>query len=168
MNRSQSRRSPTPLKVLERGLAIVALIATGGCATVFGGVNQTLVIQSFPSGATYAISSLEAPEMISSGSLPALVTLSRRGNFQIDVSLDGYEPKAIVVSRSGVNPWLWANLILWPGFIVDLATGAAYKLAPGAIAVTLERGSDTHLVVTVHDTGGKVVAQKRHLMTPIH
>jgi hypothetical protein len=104
---------------------------------------------------------------MSSGSVPASIRLPRKNEYQVDITLDGYETATLAMSR-GTNGWIWGNLLFgWiVGFIVDVATGSAYKLEPALINVTLERGDTTIAVVDILDRDGQLIDQQRLPLTP--
>ena len=144
------------------------LVSTAGCATILGGgSNQPLSIQSTPSEATYTVTSSTGIEM-SSGGVPATISLPRKNEYQIDISLDGYETRTVAVTK-GINGWIWGNLVIgWiVGFAVDFLTGSAYKLEPALVNVTLERGEETVAVVQFFNDDQKLLREERLLMVPV-
>ena len=144
------------------------LVSTAGCATILGGgSNQPLSIQSTPSEATYTVTSSSGIEM-SSGGVPATISLPRKNEYQIDISLDGYETRTVAVTK-GINGWIWGNLVIgWiVGFAVDFLTGSAYKLEPALVNVTLERGEETVAVVQFFNDDQKLLREERLLMVPV-
>jgi hypothetical protein len=147
--------------------ALVGL-STGCAAIVGGGSNQALSIEATPSAARYTIRSSSGIEM-SAGSVPASVRLPRKNEYQVDISLAGYEPRTVAITR-GTNGWIWGNLVIgWiVGFIIDFATGAAYKLEPAFVNVTLERADDqTFALVDILDEDRKLIRQERLLLLPL-
>lgn len=144
-----------------------AAVLSSGCATIVGGgSNQAMMLEGAPSEARYTVRSSSGIQM-SSGSLPASFTLPRKNEYQVDVSLDGYETRTAAVTR-GTNNWIWGNLVFgWVvGFIVDFATGSAYKLEPSFINVTLERAEETVAVLQFLNDDHELIREERLLMVP--
>ena len=108
------------------------------------------------------------------GSIPSTVSLPRRNDYQIAISLDGYETRTLALTR-GTNGWIWVNLLTGlVGFIVDFVTGAAYSLQPAFISVTLEEvagvfgtGHDTFAVVKWLDKDRDLIRENRLKMEPM-
>lgn len=146
----------------------LTLLATSGCATILGGgSNQPLTIQSSPSQAEYTITSSSGAQM-GAGSVPATLNLPRKNEYQIAISLDGYQTRTLAVTR-GTNGWIWGNLVFgWlVGFAVDFLTGSAYKLEPALVNVTLGEGLETVAIVRFFKGDQKLIREERLLMVPI-
>lgn len=149
-------------------LGVLVTLATGCAAIVGGGSNQALSLEATPSAARYTIRSSSGIEM-SAGSVPASVRLPRKNEYQVDISLAGYEPRTVAITR-GTNGWIWGNLVIgWVlGFIIDFATGAAYKLEPAFVNVTLERADDqAFALVQILDEDRKLIRQERLLLVSV-
>ena len=127
------------LSLIRTLLAIAMLSFVAGCATLVGGGGaQVVSVTAAPSQATYTVVSSGGIEM-ASGGVPAMVSLPRRNQYQLEISLDGYETSTLALTR-GTNGWVWVNL-LWgglPGIVIDFVTGSAYKLEPAFVSVTLD------------------------------
>lgn len=148
-------------------VAILALLPLStGCATIVGGgSSQPVSIEAAPSGARYVIRSSSGIE-VSSGSVPASISLSRKNEYQIDVSLPGYETRTVALSR-GTNGWLWGNLVVgWIlGFVIDFATGSAYKLEPAFVNVALvSAGGQDFALVRILDEDRRLLQEERLLL----
>lgn len=144
------------------------LLALGGCATIIGGgSSQPVTLSAEPSEATYTITSSTGIEM-ASGGVPASVRLPRKNEYQVNVSLEGYETRTLAITK-GTNGWIWGNLLFgWIfGFAVDFLTGAAYKLEPSVINVSLERGVDTVAIVHFLNSDGELLGEERLTMVPV-
>src|SRR5688572_2149145 len=85
------------------------LLVLSGCATIVGGgSSQAVSIETTPSAARYVIRSSTGIEM-SSGTVPASIRLPRRNEYQLDISLAGYQTRTMALTR-GTNGWIWGNL----------------------------------------------------------
>ena len=69
---------------------------------------------------------------------PSAVSVAREyGDLQASCMAKGYRQVG-VGAGSSFNAWTLVNVLFWPGFIVDAATGAA-KNYPSHITVLLEK-----------------------------
>ncbi len=83
------------------------------------------------------------------GATPVVLDLKRKDNHIVRVTMVGYEPFEVALSRS-TSGWVWGNLVFGgiPGLAVDAITGGLYKLTPEQIAAELTR---TDLVAELAD-----------------
>lgn len=115
-----------------------------GCATVFSGTSQTINVQAVDEsnnqiipntictitdgkGGVYTISSNPGSTVINKG----------RGSLETRCRAKGYRQKQVGVGQD-FNAWTVANVIFWPGLLVDAATGAIQKY-PSHITVLMEK-----------------------------
>lgn len=88
--------------------------------------------------------------------------------------MQGYQPRSLVLTKS-LNGWVWGNLIIgWlVGFVVDFASGSAYKLEPAIIQVHLETAlldngeRGLFAVARLLTEDGKGLQESKALMEPI-
>ena len=114
---------------------MVVLLTVSGCATIFSGTTQTIMIDSKPQGAYVEL----GPQ---SGKTPATFTLSKGKDYTIEVRL-GSKKKMLALSRSFDAIGI-LNIFFWPGFIIDAASGAMTKYSPDTYMFRfLEESSDT-------------------------
>lgn len=153
---------------------LILSIGIGGCATlVGGGSSQAVQLTSAPTGARFVVKSSSGLQM-ASGAAPQSVRLPRKNEYQIEFTVPGYQTQSVSLSR-GTNGWIWGNLVFgWVvGFIVDFATGSAYKLEPAIVEVTLvQQLNDSgylepYGVVRLLDRQGRVVAEESVKLVPI-
>ncbi|MFQ5551997.1 MAG: hypothetical protein ACE5FJ_12255, partial [Gemmatimonadales bacterium] len=100
---------------------------------------------------------------------PSTVRLPRKNEYQIEITLDGYETETVVLTKS-LNGWVWGNLLFgWIiGFAIDFVTGSAYKLEPAFVQVSLDRtGGMSSAVVQLLDEQGRVIDTRRIELTPV-
>ena len=150
-------------------IAVFGLALTvGGCATIVGGgSNQVIQLQGTPSGAQYTILSSSGLQM-ANGGIPASVRLPRKNEYQIQVSMEGYQSQTVAVTKS-VNGWIFGNLIIgWiVGFAIDFITGSAYKLEPSLVTVALQQAEELTAVLQFFDEDGEVIRTERLEMLPV-
>jgi hypothetical protein len=149
-------------------LAVFVPLLPGCAAILGGGSSQAVSIASTPPAASYTIRSSSGIEM-AAGSVPASVRLPRKNEYQVDISLAGYQTRTVAITR-GTNGWIWGNLVIgWIlGFIIDFATGAAYKLEPAFVNVTMERADDqAFALVRILDADRRLLREERLLLVPV-
>lgn len=114
---------------MEKLVSLVVIVAMTGCATLFAGSSQVPVITN-PPGAFVYVNGQPV------GQTPTAINLDpdRPGNIQI--YLPGFQPVQMWRQKS-ISGWFWVNLIVWPGFFVDLATGKYNKYDDTGIAIGL-------------------------------
>ncbi|MGB2986250.1 MAG: PEGA domain-containing protein [Phycisphaerae bacterium] len=116
-------------------------VATAGCATVISGSSQTITIHSNPPGAYVKVGH-------QTGTTPVTFHVPKGKDYPIEIS-QGPDRRLLPLDRN-LDPMTLLNVIppLWPGFIVDAATGAITKYDPATIFVDFRMGRpvhDTHL-----------------------
>ncbi|MCK4791041.1 MAG: hypothetical protein KAV87_45330 [Desulfobacteraceae bacterium] len=157
----------TPFRIMAVAVTLGVLAA---CATIMKGPNHMMTVSSTPSQATVVVqrAGVMGPGLqIFSGPTPATVKLPKNEEYVVTISLAGYKEVQIPVIKDGVEPYFWGNILCGgiPGGVVDLITGAMYKMVPESINVTLERGvlpgsTETQLYVAfrISDDKGDVRA----------
>ena len=153
---------------------LLAFIGTlAGCATIVGGgPSQSVTLNSTPQGAAFTIKSSSGLQM-AAGNAPQTLRLPRKNEYQVDFTVPGYQPQSVAITK-GTNGWIWGNLVIgWiVGFIVDFATGSAYKLEPSQIQIALVKVADAagaeqvYGVVRQLDDAGRVLSEQRVLLQP--
>ena len=121
-------------------LVLVAILSTG-CATMFNSDNQTLIAR--PSNVDHKGAKVEVTTSDGSYSseLPAtIVSSSSYADVSIRVVDECYSQTQAMVGKS-ITPSFWANILFWPGFIVDAATGKFWRY-DSSVVVQTEKVSD--------------------------
>lgn len=124
--------------------ASAAVVALSGCASIFNGTTQAIVLSSAPEGATATVTN-RAGVKVHTGATPVTLQLQRGAgyfkaeSYTVTFSKDGFVPKTVQLEAS-VSGWYIAN-ILFGGAVgmlaVDPATGAMYTF-PSALTGALE------------------------------
>ena len=114
------------------GAALTVILS--GCATIMQGTTQELSVSSSPTGAQVTVNGQ------AKGTTPAVLDLKRKDNHVVRVTMDGYQPFEVALSRS-TSGWVWGNLVFGgiPGLAVDAITGGLYKLSPEQISAALSK-----------------------------
>ena len=153
-------------KIVPCIVAALGLVLMSGCATIVGGgPSQAVSFESTPASASYTVRSAVGLQM-AAGSTPETVSLPRDNEYQIEITLDGYEPRSTVLTR-GINGWIWGNLFVgWiVGFGIDFITGSAYKLEPSFVQVALQEvGNEMFAVIRLLDEDQKLLEERKLLM----
>lgn len=123
-------------------LALSFCLLLQGCATIISGTTQTISVQAINEqnhqiipgalctitdgkGRVYPINSNPGNVLVSKG----------QGALSVNCHKQGYKQTQIGIGES-FNGWTVANIIFWPGAIVDAATGAIQKY-PSHITVLM-------------------------------
>jgi hypothetical protein len=117
---------------------ILSLGWSTGCATIVNGTTQKITIQSEPTDANVRIDGTMTV------TTPAIVELKRNQKHIVEIEKPGYASQTINI-KSELNGMVFGN-ILFGGIIgggVDAASGAAARLSPSEINVTLLRPGQT-------------------------
>lgn len=111
---------------------------------------------------------------MAAGTTPQTIVLPRKNEYQIDLTIPGYRTQTAVLTK-GLNGWVFVNLLFWPGAIVDFVTGAASKLEPTYVQVSLQTaqgpssGAPTAFaVVRFLDKNSVLVGQQRLPLEPLN
>ena len=120
-----------------RIIVIFAAIATAafisGCGAIVHGTRQDIAINSNPNQAQVIVQG-------ESKTTPAMFNLKRKHSYVVKISKEGYESSDIMINNK-LDWTAWCDLFVW-GIIpifYDLASGAAWKLSPEEINVSLSR-----------------------------
>jgi hypothetical protein len=132
------------MKKLLLASAVAATLTLSGCATIFGGSTQAIIIASEPDAASVTITN-SAGEKVHSGNTPLTVTLKRGAgyfrseSYKVSIEKAGFKPSEVTITGS-MNGWYFGNLLVG-GLIgmlaVDPVTGAMWKLSPETVKANL-------------------------------
>ncbi|MBP7053228.1 MAG: PEGA domain-containing protein [Phycisphaerae bacterium] len=99
-------------------LAMVAIVFSQGCCTIFRDGTDTLNIKSNPAGAKVEVGPYQ-------GVAPCTLAIPRGKSFPVQASYMG-RTKTQALDK-GVDVLYFVNILFWPGLIVDLATGKMWQ-----------------------------------------
>jgi hypothetical protein len=120
------------VRIIVSTIAASIPITAVGCGTITHGSQQSVSVSSSPPGAYFSV------DGTGRYTTPTKVKMKRKEDHVLTFTMDGYQSEQAIVS-SVVTPALAGN-ILFGGIIggaVDLASGGAFRLEPGAITVTM-------------------------------
>ena len=153
-------------KLIQLVTLIFAVTIFSGCASLTRGTNDGLLVNSDPEQATVKVfrtngnfskserknnwvgDSKEGKREFLQATTPANFKLARKGEYDIQISKEGYKPIEIEVTNkvTGAGSAGMAGNILFGGVIgagIDAGTGAMKDLTPNPVRVYLaEVGSD--------------------------
>jgi hypothetical protein len=117
-------------------LAVLALAAAAGCATIMHGTSQELSVASAPTGARVLVDGTEM------GRTPYVANLKRKDKHVVRIEMDGYQPFELPIARA-TSGWVWGNIVFGglPGLAIDAITGGLYKLKPEQVQATLAQST---------------------------
>ena len=103
----------------------LGLLLLNGCATMVGDNARTVCVDSSPRGAGIYVDGQRQ------GTTPATVTLPTYiyGGKTVTLKKEGYHDQTMVVNSKFQPCGLW-NLLFFPGFLIDGATGNIVKIDP--------------------------------------
>jgi hypothetical protein len=108
-----------------------------GCAAIMNGSKQNLSFQTSPDAAQVEVIDGMG---VSYGTCitPCNLDLKRKKEYKVIFTKPGFGTVEMALER-GTNGWIWGNILLGGiiGLVVDLTSGAAYKLSPSDVSVTL-------------------------------
>lgn len=110
-------------------LTIISLLLNSGCCSLFLSGQETVSVNSTPEGAQVKIGPYK-------GVTPYTVSIPRGKDYTIEVK-KGEKTETLALNRT-IEPIYWINILLWPGLIIDLATGKMFKYEPAEYNVSLE------------------------------
>jgi hypothetical protein len=155
--------------------ASAVVLALSGCATVFNGKTQAVVLSSVPEGATASVTN-HAGENVHTGVTPVTLTLNRGAGYfkpetyTVTLTKVGFAPKQLTFTGT-VSGWYIGN-ILFGGLIgmlaVDPITGAMYTF-PASVSGTLETKTSSageSLVIVSTETLTAEQMKQARLLTP--
>ncbi len=159
--------SQSGLSALFALILISCLLFQAGCATIFQGRVQTILVTSDPPGAKVLV---DGKQM---STTPVDIRVNKKNSHIVRLEKEGYAPYEIRMKR-GLSGWLWANvpfitlmalagaesaadvtgerdflgMAIVPSIVllgVDFLTGAAFKQRPSKIEIKLTELGDTRI-----------------------
>ncbi|OGT47464.1 MAG: hypothetical protein A3E83_01855 [Gammaproteobacteria bacterium RIFCSPHIGHO2_12_FULL_41_20] len=122
------------MKTLKLGLVSICIALLGGCASIAGDNTRVVKVDSKPSGAAIYVDNQRY------GTTPATVTLPTYiyGGKSVTLKKSGYADQSMVVNTK-FQPIALLDILAWPTFLIDAATGDLVKIDPA------NRNLSTHL-----------------------
>ena len=113
-------------------MIVLVSFTSAGCATLAHGTYTKVSVKTEPPGALATIDgkSISTPgQLLSKSNKPGTVVITKEGYKSLNVYLE-----------QQMSGWVWGNCLIGGliGVGIDYASGAAYKLSPKDINVTLD------------------------------
>jgi hypothetical protein len=119
-----------PSKLLMIGVVVMCGSFGAGCATMFTGSSQQVTVSSQPPGARVIVNGGY------SGVTPVSLLLKTERDYTVTLQREGFQDTTAPIFRE-FNPVAVLNLVSLVCWVVDVATGALWRLTPTAVYVTL-------------------------------
>lgn len=105
-------------------LSLIA-ITLSACASIAGDNTRTVAVKSVPEGAAIYVDNQQY------GTTPANITLPNYiyGGKPVTLKKKGYHDQTMMVSTA-FQPIALLDILLWPTFLIDAATGNLVKVDP--------------------------------------
>ena len=111
--------------------ALAVLLATvPGCATIFSGSQSYVLLETRPPGAEVYVDGQPR------GRTPMEVGMRSSSDHTVQLRRPGYQDVTVQLFSSFNAVSLW-NIFVWPGFLIDLATGAIWETDQDEIRLEL-------------------------------
>jgi hypothetical protein len=113
------------IKVVSLALSCTLFLLLTGCASIAGNNTRSIQVVSHPAGAAIFVDNQRY------GTTPAMITLPSYiyGGKTITLKKPGFQEQSLQVNTQ-FQPISLVNLLFWPGFLVDAATGDLVKIDP--------------------------------------
>lgn len=149
-------------QVARLSAVLLTTVIIIGCGSIMHGTRQEVSFQTAPEGAVIEVSDAMG---VSYGSCetPCTLDLKRKKEYHVTVTKSGYEPADFIIERK-TSGWIWGNILLGGviGLVIDLTNGAAYKLSPETLQLTLQKG-ETGAIIPRGDLDAVVILDIENL-----
>lgn len=109
------------------------MVMSLGCGTITQGTSQSIPVQSSPNGVSLNVEGVQY-------TTPTTLELSRKKEYVLHFSMEGYESAQVRITRSLSGSYLVFDILLGLiGVVVDAATGGWYNLKPEFVTVSLSK-----------------------------
>lgn len=130
--------------ILKITSMLAILFVISGCATVFSGTSQTIFVKAIDSATGAELPRIGCTVLTAKGELlpvpsdlGAIKISKSSGELQVSCKKEGYRQINTAVGDS-FDAVTLVNVLFWPGFLVDLATGC-HKKYPTHYVVGMEK-----------------------------
>lgn len=127
------------MKTFKYIAVVLVMVLLTGCASVVNGPRQKVQFSSEPTNAKVVVHSLRTNKEDLIFTTPAVKELDREGEYTVTFVKEGYKKHEKEIKR-GINLLLFGNAVIGGiiGIVVDMSTGAAYRLTPNQVHAELE------------------------------
>ncbi len=118
------------MKTIKLLAACAVAVVMTGCASIAGSNTRAVNVTSYPSGAAIIVDNQQY------GVTPAIITLPNYiyGGKSVTLRKSGYRDQSQMVN-SKFQPIALLDILFWPTFFIDAATGDMVKIDPANLNV---------------------------------
>jgi len=118
------------MKIIKIALAGVVSLSIASCASIAGDNTRAVKVDSNPAGAAIIVDNQQY------GVTPAVVTLPTYiyGGKSVTLRKHGYQDQTLMVN-SKFQPIALLDILFWPTFVLDAATGNLVKIDPANLSL---------------------------------
>lgn len=131
---------------MKKLISIVSVLTLSACATIFSGSTSNVRVQAVNSANNEVLEGVSCSLTDGEGIIytvpanPGSVLVSRgKGTLRADCKKKGYVQQNMGVAQT-INGITFINVLFWPGFIVDVVTGAMQKY-PSNVTIQMKKKS---------------------------
>lgn len=138
------------MKRLKLTSVVLVMTLLTGCASIVNGPRQKVHFTSEPTKAKVVVHSHRNNKEDMFFTTPAIKELDRESEYTVTFMKDGYQKHKHEIKR-GINLLLFGNAVIGGliGIIIDMSTGAAYRLTPNKVHANLESGPVKQVKLTL-------------------
>lgn len=113
------------MKIIKLVLSYALVLTLSGCASIAGSNTRAVKVDSYPAGAAIYVDNQQY------GVTPAIITLPNYiyGGKSVTLRKQGYQDQTAMIN-SKFQPIALLDILFWPAFIIDGATGDIVKIDP--------------------------------------
>jgi hypothetical protein len=121
------------MKIIKLALFGIFCATISGCASIAGDNTRSVNVRSTPSGAAIYVDNQQY------GITPAVITLPTYiyGGKSVTLKKHGYQDQTFMVN-SKFQPIALLDILFWPTFVIDAATGNIVKIDPANLHISTE------------------------------
>jgi hypothetical protein len=122
------------------GVLLLSLVFLTGCASIFNHGGY-LSVDTTPPSAKVVIKGMDSGERLTL-TTPCTFMPSRKSDYQVTISMAGYQSETIVIRRS-ISGWFWGNILIGGliGMAIDWSTANMYEHSPMNLNIDLTKAS---------------------------
>ena len=119
------------MKIIKVALIYTLALLLSNCASIAGNNTRAVKVESYPAGAAIYVDNQQY------GVTPAVINLPTYiyGGKTVVVRKKGYQDQATMVN-SKFQPIALLDILFWPSFLIDGATGDLVKIDPANLNLT--------------------------------
>lgn len=121
------------MKIIKLAIIFSIFAALSGCASIAGDNTRAVKVTSQPSGAAIYVDNQQY------GVTPAVINLPTYiyGGKSVTLKKKGYQDHTMMVN-SKFQPIALLDILFWPSFFIDAATGNIVKIDPANLNLNAE------------------------------